>query len=78
MYFRESGYSFSSMDLLNRGVSIFGRSSARSFMTAGLILYMSLALFGLIFRMYVVMFSCVMCLSLNCGVSGFCSLCSSP
>ena len=46
---RLSGYSCSSIVLLYSRVSVGVRKIVRSFMIVGLILYMSLALFGLIF-----------------------------
>ena len=53
------------MLLLKSAVSVGDSSGMRSFMIAGLILYMSLALFGLIF--FIMSMTCfsVMCFSVN-------------
>ena len=63
----ESGYSSSSIDLLKRAVRIGERKEQRSLRIAGLILYMSEALFGLIFFIIFSVSFCVMCLSVKGG-----------
>ena len=75
----ESGYSCSSIDLLNRVVSAGAMNVVRSFMIAGLILWMSSALLAFIFVIVLVVCSSVMCVSWNVGVfvGGSCSSFSS-
>ena len=65
--FRASGYSFSSIALLNSSVRMGARKGARSFIIVGLILYMSLALF--LFIAFSVFSTCslVVWWSMKCG-----------
>lgn len=68
MSFSESGYSFSSIDRLKSSVSIGERNGVRSLITAGLILYISFALFRFIsFIVLMIIFS-VVCCSVNVGM----------
>lgn len=64
---RGSGYLFSSMALLYRMVRCGLRNSARSLRMIGLILKMSLALFGLMSFIVLAMISVVVWLSLKDG-----------
>jgi hypothetical protein len=67
--FSESGYSFSSIALLNSLVSIGERKGVRSFTIVGLILYISFALFRFIAFIVLVTVSSVICCSVNVGRS---------
>ena len=71
---RLSGYSCSSIVLLYSSVSVGVRKVARSFMIAGLILYMSLALFGLIFFSVSLTIFSVVCWSSKGGYFSLCGL----
>ena len=51
VYLSASGYCASSIDLLKSGARMGGRKSLRSLMMAGVMLKMSVALLGLVFRM---------------------------
>ena len=70
-----SGYSCSSIAVLKSSRKIGERKGVRSFMMAGLILNMSLALFGFILFITFCISSSVMCTSVNGGFSLF-SICS--
>lgn len=71
---RLSRYSCSSIVLSYSRVSVGVRKVARSFMIAGLILYMSLALFGLIFFSVSLTIFSVVCWSLKGGCFSLCGL----
>lgn len=71
-----SGYLFSSIAVLNNAVRIGARKGVRSLMMAGLILWMSLALWGLIFFIVLIISCSVMCLSVNCGACVLCCVSS--
>ena len=71
---RLSGYSCSSIVLLYSSVSVGVRKVARSFMIAGLILYMSLALFGLIFSVFLSLFF-LWCVGVQRGGIFLCVVC---
>lgn len=70
MSFRESGYSFSSMERLKRTVRIGERKGVRSLMIVGLILKMSLALWRFILFIVVVTIRSVVCWREKLGVGG--------
>ena len=70
--FRLSGYSCSSIVLLYSVVSVGAKKDARSLMIAGLMLYISLALFGFILFSVFRTFFTVVCLSMNGGRLFFC------
>ena len=63
--FKLSGYSCSSIVLLYSRVSVGARKDAKSLMIAGLMLYMSLALFGFMLFNVFRTFSSVVCLLLS-------------